>query len=157
MAAGAALARAGRGAAAAPALPGQPASNRFVDPNYYPCNQPPWGLLTAVNANTGDVAWRVPLGSYKELEAKGIKNTGAPNLGGAIATAGGLVFIGATNDKRFRAFDSATGKELWTEDMNAHAMAVPITYRPATASSSSSLRLADLVYCPEFFPEGRPR
>jgi quinoprotein glucose dehydrogenase len=70
----------------------------------------------------------VPLGSYKELEAKGITNTGTPNLGGAIATASGLVFIGATNDERFRAFDSATGKELWTQDMNAHAMAVPITY-----------------------------
>jgi glucose dehydrogenase len=99
-----------------------------VDPNYYPCNQPPWGLLHAINANTGDVVWSVPLGSYKELEAKGIKNTGTPNLGGAIATASGVVFIGATNDKRFRAFDSATGKELWTEEMNAHAMAVPITY-----------------------------
>ena len=73
--------------------------------------------------------WRVPLGSYQELEAKGIKNTGTPNLGGAIATASGLVFIGATNDKRFRAFESATGKELWTEDMNAHAMAVPVTYQ----------------------------
>jgi glucose dehydrogenase len=81
-----------------------------------------------VNANTGDIAWRVPLGSYQELEGKGIKNTGTPNLGGAIATASGLVFIGATNDKRFRAFDSATGKELWTQDMNADAMAVPITY-----------------------------
>jgi PQQ-dependent dehydrogenase (methanol/ethanol family) len=109
-------------------LPNRPSSNRFVDPNYYPCNQPPWGLLTAVNANTGDIAWRVPLGSYKELEEKGIRNTGTPNLGGAIATAGGLVFIGATNDKRFRAFDSATGKELWTQDLDAHAMAVPVTY-----------------------------
>src|SRR4029450_3307117 len=79
-----------------------PASNRFVDPNYYPCNQPPWGLLHAINANTGEVVWRVPLGSYKELEAKGIKNPGTPNLGGAIATASGLVFIGATNDERFR-------------------------------------------------------
>jgi len=115
-------------APAAAAANNRPASNRFVDPNYYPCNQPPWGLLHAINANTGDEVWRVPLGSYKELEAKGIKNTGTPNLGGAIATASGLVFIGATNDKRFRAFDSATGKELWTEEMNAHAMAVPITY-----------------------------
>jgi glucose dehydrogenase len=107
----------------------RPNSNRFVDPDYYPCNQPPWGLLTAVNANTGDIVWRVPLGSYKELEAKGIKNTGTPNLGGAIATAGGLLFIGATNDQRFRAFDSKTGKELWTEDINGNAMSVPITYQ----------------------------
>jgi quinoprotein glucose dehydrogenase len=109
-------------------LPNRPGSNRFVDPNYYPCNQPPWGVLTAVNANTGDVAWRVPLGSYKELEEKGIKNTGTPNLGGAIATAGGLVFIGATNDKRFRAFDAKTGKELWVAKLGAAAHATPSTY-----------------------------
>jgi glucose dehydrogenase len=122
----------GAGAAAAPAGPSnRPGSNRFVDPNYYPCNQPPWGLLTAVNANTGDIAWKVPLGSYKELEEKGIMNTGTPNLGGAIATSSGVVFIGATNDKRFRAFDSATGKQLWMEEMGAHAMAVPITYEGA--------------------------
>jgi quinoprotein glucose dehydrogenase len=109
-------------------IPGQPASNRFVDPDYLPCNAPPWGLLTAVNANTGDVAWRVPLGSYRELEEKGVKNTGAPNLGGPIVTASGLVFIGATNDRRFRAFDAKTGKELWVEDMPGQAMATPITY-----------------------------
>ena len=108
--------------------PDRPASNRFVDPNYFPCNTPPWGLLTAVNANTGEIAWKVPLGSYAELEAKGIKNTGAPNLGGPIVTASGVIFIGATNDKRFRAFDSRTGKELWMEEMKAHATATPITY-----------------------------
>ncbi len=107
----------------------RPNSNRFVGPNYYPCNQPPWGLLTAVNADTGDIVWNVPLGSYKELEEKGIKNTGTPNLGGAIATAGGLVFIGATNDQRFRAFDSKTGKELWAWDMDGDAMSVAITYQ----------------------------
>src|SRR5205809_77479 len=106
-----------------------PARNRFVDPDYMPCNAPPWGVLTAVNANTGEVAWRVPLGSYRELEEKGIKGTGAPNLGGPIVTAGGLLFIGATNDRRFRAFDTKTGKELWVEDMPGQAMAVPITYR----------------------------
>lgn len=122
----------GRGAdeGAASTLAGErPNSNRFVGPNYYPCNQPPWGLLTAVNANTGDIVWNVPLGSYRELEEKGIKNTGTPNLGGAIATASGLVFIGATNDQRFRAFDSRTGKELWTRDMDGNAMSVPITYQ----------------------------
>jgi quinoprotein glucose dehydrogenase len=123
----------GRGAARGAAAPSTPAtnrpnSNRFVDPDYYPCNQPPWGLLHAVNANTGEVVWRVPLGSYTELEARGIRNTGTPNLGGPIVTASGLVFIGATNDKRFRAFEAATGRELWMEEMHAHAMAVPITY-----------------------------
>jgi quinoprotein glucose dehydrogenase len=83
------------------------------------------------DANAGAAAAPAPTAApaaNRELEDKGIRNTGTPNLGGAIATASGLVFIGATNDKRFRAFDSATGKELWTEEKGAHAMAVPITY-----------------------------
>lgn len=106
-----------------------PASaGRFVDQDLYPCQKPPWGLLNAVNANTGDIVWQVPLGSYRELEAKGIKNTGAPNLGGTMATAGGLVFIGATSDQRFRAFDSRTGKELWMTDLENEANSSPITY-----------------------------
>ena len=87
---------------------------RFLDQDRYPCQQPPWGELTAVNANTGDIAWKVPLGSFRELEAQGLKNTGTPNVGGTIATAGGLVFVAATNDATFRAFDSRTGKELWS-------------------------------------------
>jgi glucose dehydrogenase len=106
-----------------------PMGGRFVDKDFYPCNQPPWGTLTAVNANTGDFAWRIPLGSYPELEAKGIFNTGAPNLGGPIATASGLVFIGASNDRRFRAFDSRTGKQLWMQNINGDAMATPVTYQ----------------------------
>ena len=103
-------------------------SNRFVDQDHYPCNHPPWGELTAVNANTGDIVWRVPLGSYKQLEDKGIYNAGAANLGGTISTAGGLVFIGATNDFRFRAFDAQSGKQLWMIDLDGHALATPITY-----------------------------
>jgi quinoprotein glucose dehydrogenase len=94
-----------------------------------PCQQPPWGRLVAVNANTGDIAWTSPLGVFDELEAKGIHNTGAPNLGGSIATAGGLVFIAATNDSRFRAFDSRSGKELWVTKIDASAHAVPMTYQ----------------------------
>ena len=102
---------------------------RFWDPdNHIPCQNPPFGELVAVNVNTGDVAWKVPLGIVEELEAKGIKNSGALNLGGSIATASGLVFIGATNDSRFRAFDSRTGKQLWTEKIDASAYTVPITY-----------------------------
>ena len=107
---------------------GNAPSNRFVDQDHYPCNQPPWGALTAVNANTGDIAWRVPLGSYKELEAKGIFNAGAGNMGGPLATASGLVFIGATDDFRFRAFDSQTGKQLWMIDLDGDALASPITF-----------------------------
>jgi quinoprotein glucose dehydrogenase len=105
------------------------AYSRFVDKDGYPCNQPPWGELAAVDTKTGDIAWRVPLGSYEELEAKGFKNTGATNLGGGISTAGGLVFIGASNDQHFRAFDSRTGKLLWETKLDADGNATPITYQ----------------------------
>jgi quinoprotein glucose dehydrogenase len=100
---------------------------RFIDQDGYPCQRPPWGELTAINAE-GDIAWRVPLGSYDEIEAAGLKNAGAANMGGSIATAGGLVFIGATTDSKFRAFDSRTGKELWMTRLDATADAVPLTY-----------------------------
>jgi quinoprotein glucose dehydrogenase len=102
---------------------------RFLDPDHYPCQQPPWGELSAVNTATGDVAWKVPLGNFDELEAQGMKNTGTPNVGGTIATAGGLVFVAATNDARLRAFDSRTGKELWAGRLDATGNATPITYR----------------------------
>ena len=86
----------------------------FWDPaNQLPCQQPPWAHLIAINANTGDIAWKVPLGTSDEMEAKGIHNTGSFGQGGAIATAGGLVLIGGTIDGRFRAFESKTGKTLW--------------------------------------------
>jgi hypothetical protein len=95
----------------------------------WPCQQPPWGELIAVNVNTGDIAWRVPLGSFEELDALGVPPTGTPNRGGPIATAGGLVFIGASQDARFRAFDARTGKELWSADLSENGRAVPITYQ----------------------------
>jgi quinoprotein glucose dehydrogenase len=94
----------------------------------WPCQQPPWGELVAVNTNTGDVAWRVPLGSFEELDALGVPATGTPNRGGPIATAGGLVFIAASQDARFRAFDARTGKVLWVADLTENGRAVPITY-----------------------------
>jgi quinoprotein glucose dehydrogenase len=92
------------------------------------CNQPPWGRLTAINVNTGEIAWQSTLGVSDNLP-EGKRNTGRPNLGGSIATAGGLVFIGATDDSRFRAFDSKTGKELWTEKIEAGAHGAPISYQ----------------------------
>jgi membrane-bound PQQ-dependent dehydrogenase (glucose/quinate/shikimate family) len=101
---------------------------RFWDSNLWPCQKPPWGLLTAVNVNTGEIAWRVPLGIVDVLEARGVRKTGALNIGGSIATAGGLVFIGATNDSRFRAFDSRTGHELWSAELDASGHATPMTY-----------------------------
>jgi glucose dehydrogenase len=102
---------------------------QFWDPDkLWPCVQPPWGQLAAVNVNTGEIAWQVPLGEFDELTAQGVPKTGAPNMGGSIATAGGLVFIGATNDSRFRAFDAHTGKELWVTRLDASAHAVPMTF-----------------------------
>ena len=101
---------------------------RFWDDRKYPCQQPPWGELVAVNVNTGDLAWKIPFGIYPELVAKGIPPTGTPNLGGPIATAGGLVFIGATKDARFRAYDAKTGKELWYAQLEAAGGATPMTF-----------------------------
>jgi glucose dehydrogenase len=95
----------------------------------WPCFKPPWGRLIAVNASTGDFAWEVPLGVTDSLP-EGKRNTGAQNTAGPIATAGGLVFIGATSDSRFRAFDSKTGKELWVTKLDYTASAIPITYQP---------------------------
>lgn len=103
---------------------------RFWNPDTrLPCSAPPFGELVAVNAATGDEAWRVPLGIVPELDAKGIRNTGALNIGGSLSTASGLVFIGATADRRFRAFDAKTGRELWVTDVGADAKAAPMTFR----------------------------
>ncbi len=113
---------------ATPVRPVGGGGTRFVDQDHYPCNRPPWGQLTAVNANTGDIAWQVTLGSYKTLEEKGIKDAGAVNAGGSLVTAGGVLFIGATNDQRFRAFDARNGKLLWQTEFDTDAMADPMTY-----------------------------
>jgi glucose dehydrogenase len=102
---------------------------RFWDPKtLMPCQNPPWGRLSAVNANTGEIVWQVPLGIVEELEAKGVTGTGNLNSGGSIATAGGLVFIAATIDARIRAFDSRTGKELWSDKLEANGYTIPSTY-----------------------------
>lgn len=93
----------------------------------WPCQKPPWGELVAVDANTGDIAWRVPLGITEELPLEK-QQTGRLNFGGPISTAGGLVFIGASNDRRFRAFDTRTGEELWTQVLVMSAHSVPISY-----------------------------
>ena len=93
----------------------------------WPCQKPPWGELVAIDAATGDLAWRVPLGITEELP-EGRRRTGRPSSGGPIVTAGGVVFIGATDDRRFRAFDARTGAELWQTEVALSAQAVPITY-----------------------------
>ena len=107
-------------------------TNFYTDPQGYPCNAPPWSELVAVSTSTGDIVWRTPLGEYKDLTAKGILGTGtALNDGGPIATASGLVFIGATADLSFRAFDAKTGKELWRTTLNNDVLMTPMTYQSA--------------------------
>lgn len=106
--------------------------HKFLDPDGYPAVAPPWGTLNAINLNTGEYAWKVPLGEYPELAAQGIRDTGSENYGGPVVTAGGLVFIAATNfDKKIRAFDKATGKLLWEAILPFSANATPITYTVA--------------------------
>jgi len=103
--------------------------HKFLDPDGYPAIAPPWGTLNAINLNTGDYAWKIPLGEYPELAEKGLKNTGSENYGGPIVTAGGLVFIAATNyDRKFRAFDKKTGKLLWETTLPFPGNATPATY-----------------------------
>ena len=102
---------------------------RFWNPeNKVPCSKPPFGELVAVNVNTGDIAWKTPIGIYEELKAKGFEDTGAPNIGGPMVTQSGVLFVGATIDKRFRAFDAATGKRLWETTLDASAHSVPMTF-----------------------------
>jgi quinoprotein glucose dehydrogenase len=100
----------------------------FTDPHGVPATAPPWGTLNAIDLSTGDLVWRVPLGEYPQLVAKGIRNTGTMNYGGAVATAGGLVFVAATADEKFRAFESRTGRLLWEHQLPAGGYATPSVY-----------------------------
>ena len=105
---------------------------KFLDPDGYPAIAPPWGTLTAINLDTGEHAWQVPLGEYPELAAQGLTDTGSENYGGPVVTAGGLVFIGATSfDRKFRAFDKATGALLWEATLPFSATGTPATYEVA--------------------------
>lgn len=100
--------------------------NKFLDPEGYPAVKPPWGTLNAIDLNTGEYVWKQPFGEYPQLADK---TTGTENYGGPLVTAGGLLFIGATNhDKQFRAFDKATGKLLWSTTLSAGGNATPATY-----------------------------
>jgi quinoprotein glucose dehydrogenase len=102
---------------------------KFLDPDGYPAVAPPWGTLNAINLNTGEYMWKISLGEYPELAEQGMKNTGTENYGGPVVTAGGLLFIGATNfDKKFRAFNKATGELLWETTLPFAGNATPATY-----------------------------
>lgn len=101
----------------------------LLGPSVLPCTKPPFGSLVAVSLRSGEIAWRVPLGTMRLGDGTlGPPEWGSPNLGGAIATAGGLVFIGATVDRAFRAFAATTGRELWRAELGAGAKATPMTY-----------------------------
>ena len=102
--------------------------NRFFDQDGYPAVKPPWGTLNAINLNTGDYEWTVPLGEFEELTERGIPPTGTENYGGPVITAGGLLFIAASKDERFRAFDKDTGATLWETQLPAGGYATPATY-----------------------------
>ncbi len=103
---------------------------RFLDPDGYPAVVPPWGTLNAIDLNTGEYVWKIPFGEYPELAAGGMKNTGTENYGGPVVTAGGLLFIGATNyDRKFRAFNKTTGELLWETTLPFAGNATPAIYQ----------------------------
>jgi quinoprotein glucose dehydrogenase len=102
--------------------------NRFFDSEGYPAVKPPWGTLNAIDLNKGEIMWKVPLGELPELVARGRPRTGTENYGGPVVTAGGLIFIGATKDEKFRAFDKRTGQVLWETTLPAGGYATPATY-----------------------------
>ena len=101
---------------------------RWLDPEGYPAIKPPWGTLNAVDLNTGKIKWKVILGEYPELTARGIPPTGTENYGGPLVTASGLIFIGATADETFRVFDKENGKTLFQAKLPFSGNATPSTY-----------------------------
>ncbi|HEV7379180.1 MAG TPA: PQQ-binding-like beta-propeller repeat protein, partial [Dyadobacter sp.] len=103
--------------------------NKFLDANGHPAIQPPWGTLNAIDMNTGEYLWKIPLGEEQSLKSKGVHNTGIENYGGPVVTASGLLFIAATKDGKFRAFDKNTGKLLWETTLPAAGFATPSTYQ----------------------------
>ncbi len=123
--------------------PGKDASGKVV--GNWPCQKPPWGRLTAVNGNTGEIAWQTTLGISEGLP-EGKQNTGNGGSAGPITTGGGLVFIGATSDHRFRAFDSKTGKELWVTKLERDGNSDPMTFEGKNGKQYVAIVGADMLY-----------
>lgn len=119
-------------------------TDREGRPINLPCQKPPWARLAAVNANTGDIVWQVPLGLTEALP-QGKQRTGNSGSAGPTVTAGGLVFIGATNDNRFRAFESKTGKELWVTRLERSGNANPISYQGPSGKQYISIVASDTL------------
>ena len=116
---------------------------RIADASW-PCQKPPWGRLTAVNASTGDIAWQIRLGITEQLP-EGRQNTGRPALAGPIVTAGGVLFIASTDDNRFRAFDARSGKQLWVTGLERRGNADPITYQGANGKQYVAVVATDML------------
>jgi len=108
------------------------------------CVKPPWERLFAVNANTGDIAWQTTLGTNQSLP-EGKRSVGGAGSAGPMATASGLVFVGAASDNRFRAFDSKTGKELWAGHLERQGNAVPMTYQGKNGKQYVAVTASDTV------------
>jgi glucose dehydrogenase len=124
--------------------PGRGSFDVRIGDSNWPCQKPPWGRLTAINASTGDVAWQVPLGITEQLPA-GRQNTGRPALAGAIVTASGVVFVASTDDNRFRALDGKTGKELWVTKLARRGNANPITYQGRSGKQYVAITATDTL------------
>jgi len=123
--------------------PGKDATGKVV--GNWPCQKPPWGRLIAVNGNTGEIVWQSILGITEGLP-EGKQKTGNGGSAGPITTAGGLVFIGATQDHRFRAFDSKTGKELWVTKLEKDANSNPMTFAGKNGKQYVAISAGDTLY-----------
>jgi quinoprotein glucose dehydrogenase len=137
----------------------------FLDPHGVPAIAPPWGTLNAIDLVKGDIVWKVPLGEYPELVKKGIRNTGTLNFGGAVATAGGVIFIAATADEKIRAFEKASGRLLWEHQLPAGGYATPSIYMidgrqyiaiAAGGSGKNATKSGDSIIA-FALPQGRPQ
>jgi quinoprotein glucose dehydrogenase len=137
---------------------------RWLDHEGYPAIKPPWGTLNAVDLNTGEIKWKVPLGEYPALKARGLPATGTENYGGPVVTAGGLVFIAATADETIRAFDKDTGAILWQAPLPFGGNATPSTYTAGgrqfvliSAGGGKSGRPAGGTLVAFALPQGEPK